>query len=138
MYCYFMSSVKGRVITENTKRKISNSLKNEKHFAWKETPTYGIVHYWLRKNFVKKNICEHCGIYKKCDWALKKEKKYERNRNNFIELCRSCHYKYDHQNKLRIKKPVCLDCNTELKDWYSKRCYSHAQKNRFKNISSNT
>lgn len=127
-----MSSKLGRIITLETRIKISNALRNEKHFNWKETPTYGIVHYWLRQNFGLPSQCDKCGKEKKCDWALIKGKKYERNRENFIKLCRRCHFRYDHQEILRTK-PRCIDCNVLLKDWYAKRCRSHAQQYRFKN-----
>lgn len=66
---------------------------------------YYSIHGWLRRNFTKNNICEKCGKddAKKYDWALKKGFKYEKVRNNFIELCRSCHLKYDY-TKERIAK----------------------------------
>lgn len=57
------------------------------------------IHIWLRKNFIKKRMCEFCGFKSthplKIDWALIKGKEYQRKRENFMELCRSCHAKYD-------------------------------------------
>lgn len=123
----------GHLVSNETRIKISNSLKNEKHFNWKDKPTYGITHYWLRTNFGKASICESVACENKSkiyDWALIKGKFYERNRSNFIQLCRKCHIRYD-RNHIRIK-PKCLDCGIQLKDWYAKRCNSHAQKYRFK------
>lgn len=61
-------------------------------------PSYWTIHQWLAKNFGKANMCEgeQCnGKSKVYDWALKKGKDYEKNRDNFINLCRSCHKKYD-------------------------------------------
>lgn len=56
------------------------------------------VHKWLDVNYGKPFRCEN----KKCehrsiwfDWALKTGKQYERNRDNFLRLCRSCHRRYD-------------------------------------------
>jgi len=132
-----MASLFGHIVTKETREKISNSLKNEKHFNWKEKPTYGIVHYWLRQNFGIPQKCLFCGMQKKCQWALIKGNKYERKRENFIPLCSKCHVRYDWGDRLRIK-PRCIDCDIELKDWYAKRCQSHAQRERFKNIRSNT
>lgn len=89
---------KGHHLSQETKDKISDSLRNEKHFNWKEKPTYGIVHYWLRQNFGKASICESILCTNKSttfDWALLQGKKYQRKRENFIQLCRSCHIKYD-------------------------------------------
>jgi hypothetical protein len=37
--------------------------------------------------------CEGKSIW--FDWAKKEGKKYERNRDNFLRLCRSCHRRYD-------------------------------------------
>lgn len=60
--------------------------------------TYNSLHWWLRRSFGPANKCEH----PKCDnkspffqWALKKHKDYDRKRENFWQLCRMCHFKYD-------------------------------------------
>ncbi len=70
---------------------------------------YNAVHIWLRYHFGSANKCENkdC-IYprknnarswvrapKRFDWALKKGFKYEHIRDNFIQLCPSCHKRYD-------------------------------------------
>lgn len=59
---------------------------------------YAAIHYWLKKNYGVAVKCEN----EKCpnkqsrfEWALKKDKKYEYKRENYIQLCRSCHNKYD-------------------------------------------
>jgi hypothetical protein len=126
-----MASKKGHIVSEETRKKISNSLRNEKHFNWKEKPTYGIVHYWLRKNFERPKICQFCGLYKFCEWALIHGKKYERNRENFVALCRKCHTRYDWKTELRLSRLKCIDCGVQLKDPHAKRCQAHAQKRRF-------
>lgn len=67
------------------------------------------IHKWLWINFGKANKCENPNcIYprknregkimnkpKTFDWAKLKGKKYLRKRNNFWQLCRSCHIRYD-------------------------------------------
>lgn len=58
------------------------------------------VHKWLDTHYGKPSICESKTCDKKTvkrwfDWALKTGKTYERNRNNFFRLCRSCHRRYD-------------------------------------------
>lgn len=71
---------------------------NERSGSWKETPTYGIVHYWLRQNYGKADECHEWGCpgtSKTFDWALIKGRRYERKRRNFIKMCRSCHVRYD-------------------------------------------
>ena len=55
---------------------------------------YNQIHYWLKKNFGKANCCEKedCkGISKKFEWALKKDCGYEKKRDSFQMLCKSCH-----------------------------------------------
>ncbi len=127
-----MGSKIGHIVKQSTREKISASLRNEKHFNWTETPNYDVVHYWLRVNFIKPKNCEFCKEEKRIDWALLKGKKYERKRENFIGLCRKCHYHYDNGHKIRTK-PNCIDCGIQLKDWYAKRCQSHAQRKRYAN-----
>lgn len=59
---------------------------------------YDKVHYWLRKNYGSPKICELEDCPKKSktfDWALKKGKRHEKIRDNYIRLCRQCHTKYD-------------------------------------------
>lgn len=88
----------GHHLSEETKLKISRSLREEKHFNWKEEPTYGIVHYWLRMRYGKAYKCEgsNCSGISNCfEWSLLKGKEYIRDRSNFWQLCRSCHTKYD-------------------------------------------
>lgn len=60
-----------------------------------ENPGYNALHMWLGNHFPKKNVCEHCNRAIKTDYAKLIGKEYERNRENFIELCKSCHRKYD-------------------------------------------
>ncbi len=59
---------------------------------------YDAVHAWLRRNFGKANKCEGelCAKNSQTfEWALIKGNRYERKRENFVMLCRSCHCKYD-------------------------------------------
>jgi DNA-binding XRE family transcriptional regulator len=65
------------------------------------------VHIWLYKKYGKAKKCEN----KKCnnesatfDWAKLKNKEYEFKRDNFIMLCRSCHYYYDEKFKIHKKE----------------------------------
>ena len=74
---------------------------------------YSTIHSWLRKNSTKKNKCEFCGKEDgKIDNALLKGKKHSKNLDNYIKLCRKCHYHYDHpygykhtkESKIKIGK----------------------------------
>lgn len=71
-----------------------------------DVSTYGAVHYWLKKNYGTPRICEN----KDCDgetdkrwfdWALKHGYDYEKKRENFFRLCRSCHKRYDLTEKMK-------------------------------------
>lgn len=59
------------------------------------------VHKWLRQNYGKANKCQNIKCpytshgLKKFHWAKIEGKKYERNANNFVMLCPSCHTNYD-------------------------------------------
>ena len=59
------------------------------------------IHCWLRNNYGNADKCVHCNGNKSLyEYALKHGFKYEKNRKNFIMLCRSCHRKYDYKYRL--------------------------------------
>lgn len=63
-----------------------------------ELRNYSNVHQWLRNHHGKASKCENpecVGKSIKYSWALIKGKNYEKNKNNFMQLCYSCHVKYD-------------------------------------------
>jgi hypothetical protein len=84
-------------------------FKQEKANAWKgDNIGYHTIHVWLKSLFGEPNKCENDNcVYprkgtngllikpKRYEYALIKDKKYERKRENFIMLCPSCHHKYD-------------------------------------------
>lgn len=56
------------------------------------------IHKWLDWHYGKPKTCvdKQCtGKSQTFDWCLKTGYKYERNRDNFQRMCRSCHRKYD-------------------------------------------
>jgi hypothetical protein len=62
-----------------------------------ERKEYLTIHKWMRDNYGKASKCEHCNTTtsKRYDWALIANCEYAKDRDVFIELCRSCHVKYD-------------------------------------------
>lgn len=72
-----------------------------------EEKNYFNIHAWLLRKFGNAKMCEGecCSNTKpkRFEWALKKGCKYERNRENFIQLCCSCHRKYDMTDAIREK-----------------------------------
>jgi hypothetical protein len=66
---------------------------------------YVRLHKWLYETVGRASECSHChrtGL-KKYEWALLKGCKYEYNADNFIQLCCSCHRKYDETIGRRTK-----------------------------------
>jgi hypothetical protein len=61
---------------------------------------YHQVHHWLNRTFGLATHCENknckCPEAKRFEYALKKGFSYEKNKDNFIMLCISCHRKYDY------------------------------------------
>lgn len=64
-----------------------------------EISKYRKIHYWLRRTYGNASKCEFTetckGISNKYDWALKDGCDHEKKRENYIELCKSCHAIYD-------------------------------------------
>lgn len=58
---------------------------------------YSNTHHWLKYHFGKAKKCERCKgkSQKRYEYALIKGKKYEKKRENFMELCSPCHKIYD-------------------------------------------
>lgn len=78
--------------------------KGDRSPHWKgDDVGYDGIHTWLTREFGKGTNCEHCGEKRKLHWAKITDKEYERKRENFIELCSSCHKKYDFTNESRIR-----------------------------------
>ena len=57
--------------------------------------SYNALHTYLRKHFPKSGICDECGEAKRTEYALIKGSEYSRNREDYRELCKLCHNRYD-------------------------------------------
>lgn len=65
--------------------------------------TYGSLHDWLHRKYgsASNGKCEMSDCENRSNtlqYALITGKRYERNRDSFMILCRPCHYKYDKAN----------------------------------------
>jgi len=115
---------KGKVLSEETKEKISQARKgkglgNENGFkkgqapwnkgrthlqgknnpSWKGNDVgYDGLHRWVSRHLGKPDTCENCGVNglsgKKIHWA-NKDHEYKRNLEDWLRLCASCHVAYD-------------------------------------------
>lgn len=77
---------------------------------------YNSIHEFLRKN-KSGVICEHCGSNeKKLDNALIEGMTHKKDVNNYIKLCRKCHYNYDHKDKYKHSKDVKIKIGLKSKE----------------------
>ena len=65
-----------------------------------DTPKYHyrIVHDWINRHYGKANKCENPSckqVSSTHEYCLRKGMAHDRNIKNYIQLCRSCHRKYD-------------------------------------------
>ncbi len=88
----------------------------------KHSPEYVSIHMWLYKNHGPASKCEHCSKDASCfHWARRENFGYARDVNNFIQLCVSCHRKYDadaHPKKRKYLRVRPFNCRPVYK--YSK------------------
>ena len=70
-------------------------FKKEKHWNWVGKDIgYKGLHMWLTRNYIKPQDCEKCGSKQRLDWA-NKSGEYKRERDDWLVLCRKCHYNFD-------------------------------------------
>lgn len=57
---------------------------------------YKALHAWIRYHLGSPSIfiCKNCKSFKNIEWANKSHK-YERNLEDWIPLCKKCHFAYD-------------------------------------------
>jgi hypothetical protein len=88
-------SQKGKEASSETRAKLSAQRKNEKHPNWKgDEVSYAGLHQWLYRNKMKSGKCERCGAEGYTEFA-NVSGDYLRDVNDFMEVCRSCHWRYD-------------------------------------------
>lgn len=83
-------------------------VKGEQNFKWKgDEVGYFASHAWMVREYGRACLCENRenGIFefictqksKSFDWAFTKKEGYKRDRSLYIQLCHSCHLRYDRQ-----------------------------------------
>lgn len=73
--------------------KISPKKGKQYLHLWKDNVTYGSLHKQVYKKYGKAKKCSKCGSTKNVQWANVSNK--YKNNEDFVELCTSCHKKYD-------------------------------------------
>lgn len=69
--------------------------KGNKNGMWKsDMVKYGALHSWVNRNKIKIGICTICNEYKRTEFA-NIDHKYNRNLNDYMEVCTKCHRLYD-------------------------------------------
>jgi len=87
--------VKTAIVNSARTRRLRGSNLGEKHARWiGDKISYKALHTWVNRHKGKAEKCIFCGSTKRVEWA-NKSKEYKRDLSDFIELCRSCHGKYD-------------------------------------------
>lgn len=103
--------------TEGVMKKNSGSfdkngrkISGKNHHLWKgDNVGYFALHHWLKRHKKKMNICESCGT-KDSDWYdwHNISGEYRRDVDDFIELCRKCHYRFD-RGMLKLENGTIVD-----------------------------
>lgn len=89
-------NMKGLRLSPQTEFKKGDNL-GKLNNKWKgDNVGYATMHGWLRRNYAKDNRCKNCGREGKTDWA-NISWEYRRSKDDFVELCRRCHSRYDHK-----------------------------------------
>ena len=74
--------------------------KNPSFGKLKDNPSYTGLHTYMHKilDKTKPKNCEHCGLEKKLEMANKSHQ-YKRELDDWLWLCKKCHFKYDDGEK---------------------------------------
>jgi len=96
-------------------------LRVERPPWWKgDQAGYRSLHTYLNRWFPKTGTCDECGQGKRTEYALIHDRRYSRNREDYRELCKLCHNKYDHVAD-RGPAPLCKCGCGQPVTWYQAR-----------------
>lgn len=95
---------KGRRVNENQRASLRigwelGKLKNKGSLA-----SYPAIHYAIRKIKGKATMCEWCGEKRKLITWANISGEYHRDPNDYIALCRSCHWAFDKKDPKRPER----------------------------------
>lgn len=82
-------------IMKSNQTSFTKGRKDFLHPVWKgEFASYSAIHHWVKRWKGRPNKCENCGFIGKCTWA-NLDHSYKRILEDYISLCRKCHYAFD-------------------------------------------
>ena len=104
---------KGVMPTPWNKNKRVPAISGKNHYLWDgEKGSYATKHIWISYHYGKANKCENRGkqflkfpctnMVNIFEWANKSHQ-YKREISDFMQLCKSCHFKYDMTDVWRAK-----------------------------------
>jgi hypothetical protein len=109
-----------------------NPRKKEAHGSWKgKDASYAAKHAHIRLVYGKAAQCDLVGCERKSkrfEWALKRGHEYSHNREDYMQLCKPCHVRYDgirsgdKHNGWKGGKPDCTSCGKKLTNYGGKLC----------------
>lgn len=97
----FVKGHHGRLskMSPEARKRLSEARKGEGNPNWSGDTSRDATHAALNRNFPKTGRCEDCGERKRTDYAfLRHPLPYTRLREDYQELCRKCHMRYDFDN----------------------------------------
>jgi hypothetical protein len=103
----------------------SINFSGDKNPRWKgDEAGYVSLHAYIKKRLIKPTSCQNCNKNEKLDLA-NKSKNYTRNLDDWMWICRTCHYHYDRNTKLQTvfigrnmqRKQVYLSTDGKTKGW---------------------
>ena len=75
-------------------------LKDEAHPMWKgKDVKYAGIHMWINRKLERPKQCTNCPSERYIQWA-NISKEYKRDLDDWIDLCNSCHQKWDKGGKI--------------------------------------
>ena len=83
---------------DNDKRvaQYASTISGENNCKWKgDDAGYQSIHKYIRKTYGKPTKCEKCGATKNIHWANKSGNYIRSDRNDWTQLCCSCHRYHD-------------------------------------------
>lgn len=93
-----------RKISEAQRRRFAATetiLRNERHPRWKgPNASASALHKWLHRHHPLTGVCGDCGAIGATEYAfLRHPETYTRKRDDYRELCRSCHRTFDYERR---------------------------------------